>query len=198
MKNWQKIFCALALIGSMAATVAAEDVVSADVEADVVTTSVEVVSVELPTFVHAQQVEITSSMASDNSDLTVLYDLADDTTVTFAEADKGVQISMTTKEAFRLHSIVVNETETKYDAALYASKDGENWVEVKFDTIAKDGFVVYQAKALGRKYKFYRLEATTEEGQALSFHTLAMYEKVDDVWPFSLRQMFRAPAAQRQ
>lgn len=197
MKNWQKIFCALALIGSMAATVAAEDVVTTDAEADVVATAVETVSVELPTFVHAQQIEITSSMASDNSDLTGLYDLADDTTVTFAEADKGVQISMTTTEAFRLHSIVVNETETKYDAALYASKDGENWVEVKFDTITKDGFVVYQTKALGRKYKFYRLEATTEEGQALSLHTLAMYEKVDDVWPFALRHMFRAPATQR-
>lgn len=189
MKNWQKIGCVLALVGAMAMTVAAEDVVA--------TTT----PVTLPDLVHAEKIQITSSMASDDSDLTPLYDLSTETTVTFtmtsAVADatdeattEGVDISMTTKEAFRLHSIVVNETETKYDAALYASTDGENWVEVKFDTKTRDGFVVYQAKNLGRDYKFYRLHATTKNGEALTFHTLAMYEKIENVWPFSLYQMF--------
>lgn len=187
MKNWQKLFCALALTGAMATMVMAEDVVPTAVE-----------TVALPTFVHAEQVRITSSLASDNSDLTPLYDLSANTAVTFTadETDKNVTISMTAAEAFRLHSIVVNETETKYDAALYASKDGENWVEVKFDAIPKDGFVVYQTKALGRDYKFYRLEATPEDGEALTFHTLAMYEKIEDVWPFSLHQMYHSSMAQ--
>ena len=38
-------------------------------------------------------------------------------------------------------------------------------------------------------------EAQTEEGE-LTLHTLAMFQKTDDIWPFSLRRMFRTPAAQ--
>lgn len=187
MKNWQKICCVLALIGAMSTMTMAEDVlkIAENPNADVVE------AVELPNFVHAEQIQITSSMASDGSDLTPLYDLSSETTTTFAATEEGVEISMTTEEAFRLHAIVVNETETKYDAALYASKDGENWVEVKFDKKTQDGFVVYQTRALGRDYKFYRLTATTKNGEALTFHTLAMYEKVEDVWPFALYHMFR-------
>lgn len=192
MKNWQKICCVLALIGAMSTMVAAGDVlkIAENPNANVVE------AVELPTFVHAEQIQITSSLASDGSDLTPLYDLSSETGTTFAAADEGVTISMTTEEAFRLHSIVVNEVETKYDVALYASNDGENWKEVLFDTKTVDGFVVYQARALGRDYKFYRLEATTEDGEALTLHTLAMYEKIEDVWPFSLYQMSRSRMAQ--
>lgn len=176
MKNWLKTLCALSIVGSMALTVAAEDAAAA--------------ALTLPKLVHAEQIQITSSLASDNADLVPLYDLSADTAVTFADAAEGVSVSMTTREAFRLHSIVVNETETEYDAALYASNDGENWVEVKFDTKTEDGFVIYKAKGLARDYKFYRLTADTEEG-GLTLHTLAMYQKVVDVWPFSLRFMFR-------
>lgn len=175
MKNWMKTLCALAVVGSMALTVAAED---AAVEA-----------LTLPDLVHAEQAWITSSLASDESDLVPLYDLSAETAVTFAGAAEGVSVSLTSKEAFRLHSIVVNETETEYKAALYASKDGENWVEVKFDTKEEDGFVIYKAKGLARDYKFYRLSAQTEEGE-LTFHTLAMYRKVDDVWPGALWRIF--------
>jgi len=173
MKNWLKTLCAAAIIGSMALTVAAEDAAA----------------LTLPEPVHAEQVRITSSLASDETDLVPLYDLSADTAVTFAGAAEGVSVSMTAKEAFRLHSIVVNETETAYEAALYASNDGENWVEVKFDTKEEDGFVLYKAKGLARDYKFYRLTAQTEEGE-LSFHTLAMYQKVQDVWPFALWRIF--------
>lgn len=192
MKNWQKICCVLALVGAMSTLTMAEDVlkIAENPDADVVE------AVELPTFVHAEQIQITSSMASDNSDLTPLYDLSSETTVTFATAEDGVDISMTSAEAFRLYSIVVNETETKYDATLYASKDGENWVEVKFNRKSVDGFEVFQTKALGRDYKFYRLHADTKDGETLTFHTLAMYEKQEDVWPFSLYQMSRSRMAQ--
>ena len=176
MKNWLKTLCAVAVVGSMALTVAAEDAAAAE-------------ALTLPELVHAEQVRITSSLASDESDLVPLYDLSADTAVTFAGAAEGVSVSMTTREAFRLHSIVVNETETEYEAALYASNDGENWVEVKFDTDEEDGFVIYKAKGLSRNYKFYRLSAQTEEGE-MSFHTLAMYRKVQDVWPFALRFLF--------
>ena len=175
MKNWLKTLCAVAVMGSMALTVAAEDAAAN--------------ALTLPDLVHAEQIRITSSLASDDSDLLPLYDLSADTAVTFAGAAEGVSVSMTTKEAFRLHSIVVNETETEYEAALYASNDGENWVEVKFDTKEEDGFVIYKAKGLARDYKFYRLSAQTEEGE-LSFHTLAMYQKVQDVWPFALWRIF--------
>ena len=175
MRNWLKTLCAVAVVGSMALGVAAEEAA--------------VNTLTLPEQVHAEQIRITSSLASDNAELVPLYDLSADTAVTFAGAAEGVSVSMTTKEAFRLHSIVVNETETEYEAALYASSDGENWVEVKFDTKEEDGFVIYKAKALGKDYKFYRLTAKTEEGE-LSFHTLAMYQKVQDVWPFALYRMF--------
>lgn len=163
------------MLGLLTTTGMAEDVVTNDVT--------------MPTLVHAEQIRITSSLASDGTDLTPLYDLSTETTAEFADAADGVSISMTTEEAFQLHSIVVNKTDTKYDAKMYASNDGENWVEVKFDTKTKDDFTVYQAKGLGRKYKFYRLTATTEDA-ALSFHTVALYEKVEDVWPFALYQMF--------
>ena len=136
MKNWLKTLCTAAVVGSMALTVAAEDAAAN--------------ALTLPELVHAEQIQITSSLASDNADLVPLYDLSADTAVTFAGAAEGVSVSMTTKEAFRLHSIVVNETETEYEAALYASNDGENWVEVKFDTKEEDGFVIYKAKGLTR------------------------------------------------
>lgn len=189
MKNWQKICCVLALAGVMSIGATAEDVLTVPDEITVATEDV-----SLPTLVHAEQVRITSSMASDDSDLRALYDLSTDTAVTF---DESVSLSMTTEEAFRLHAIVVNEVETKYDAALYASKDGENWVEVQFDTKTVDGFVVYQTRGLGRDYKFYRLRTETKDGEALTFHTLAMYEKQVDVWPFSLYHMFRTAQFQQ-
>lgn len=188
MKNWQKICCVLALAGAMSIGATAEDVLTVPDEITVATEDV-----SLPTLVHAEQVRITSSMASDDSDLRALYDLSTDTAVTF---DESVSLSMTTEEAFRLHAIVVNEVETKYDATLYASKDGENWVEVQFDTKTVDGFVVYQTRGLGRDYKFYRLRAETKDGEALTFHTLAMYEKQVDVWPFALHHMYRAARVQ--
>lgn len=191
MKNWQKICCVLALTCAMSLGVAAEDAQTVPEEIAVSTENV-----TLPTFVKAEQIRITSSLASDGTSLSDLYDLYADTAVTFADAGEGVSLSMTTEEAFRLHAIVVNEVETKYEAKLYASTDGENWKEVLFDTKTVDGFVVYQTRALGRDYKFYRLEATTDDGEALTFHTLAMYEKQEDVWPFSLYHMYRSSMAQ--
>lgn len=189
MKNWQKICCVLALACAMSLGVTAEDVLTVPDEITVATEDV-----SLPTLVQAEQIRITSSLASDGSDLRALYDLSTDTAVTF---DESVSLSMTSEEAFRLHAIVVNEVETKYDAALYASKDGENWVEVQFETKTVDGFVVYQTRGLGRDYKFYRLSTETGDGEALTFHTLAMYEKQVDVWPFSLYNMFRTAQFQQ-
>lgn len=181
MKNWLKTICAMAVVGSMALSVAAADAAAAELT--------------LPRQANAEEIKITSSLGSDNVDLVPLYDLSAGTAVTFTGAAEGVSISLTSKEAFRLHSIVVNDTDTEYEAALYASNDGENWVELKTSAVTIGDYVAYKTKNLFKDYKFYRLTAQTEEGE-LTLHTLAMFQKTDDIWPFSLRRMFRTPAAQ--
>ncbi|MBQ8401506.1 MAG: hypothetical protein IJX14_06205 [Clostridia bacterium] len=180
MKNWLKILCAMAVAGTLALTAAAADA-AVDTEAAELT---------LPDLVHAEEIQITSSLASDGTDLVPLYDLSADTAVTFENAADGVSISLTSSEAFRLHSIVIDKIDAVYEAKLYASDDSSEWVELRNDVKIKDDFVVYQVKNLGSDYKFYRLTLDTAEG-GLTLHTLAMFEEVMDVWPFSLRQMFR-------
>ena len=185
MKNWLKAVCALILTGAMALSAAAAYYpknYDPDPEVQIREPAV-VETFALPELAGAQLQTITSSMASEDIDLTPLYDKSADTTVTFTTAAEGVSISMTSREEFRLAAIVTDDA--AYTASVYASRDGYEWVELDVKTTVQDGYAVHKLKNLVVDYKFYRLEAQTD-GEELTLDTLAMYAAEDDVWPFAI------------
>lgn len=134
--------------------------------------------VTLPRVKDAVQVQVTSSLASDGTDLVPLYDSDNATTAVFENASEGVSLSMTTGEKFRMSAFVLDGCDEEYTVTLSASQDGENWKEITIKGTKKDGAMLYTTKGLGRNYRYYRLTLTTEEG-ALEIGTAAFFARKD-------------------
>lgn len=123
-------------------------------------------------------VYVTSTMASDGTDVTPMYDADNATTTVFENAADGVSLFMTAGAKFRLAGFVLDGCDDEYTVTLAGSHDGQNWVDVSIKSTNRDGYMVYNTQALGINYRYYRLHFTTEEG-ALELGTVIFYARQD-------------------
>lgn len=136
--------------------------------------------VNLPRVKDAVQVRVTSSMASDGTDLVPLYDDDNATAAVFENAAEGVSVSVTTGKKFRLAAFVLDGCDEKYTVSLSASQDGETWKEISVKATRKQesGAMLYTTQGLGVNYRYYRLTLTTEE-ETLEIGTAAFFARQD-------------------
>ena len=123
-------------------------------------------------------VYVTSTMASDGTDVTPLYDFDNATTTVFKNAADGVRLFMTAGAKFRLAGFILDGCDDAYTVTLSASHDGQEWVDVSIKCTDRDGYMVYTTQALGINYRYYSLNFDTTEG-ALELGTVVFYARQD-------------------